>query len=97
MMITLYKTEGEDRPRYYSVDDRQGHLFSPHCLTVTWGTAPLAGRDQLLLFDSRRELDEKLRELIQARIRSGYRVLYSFFRSAEHERLRSALTVAAVS
>jgi hypothetical protein len=36
-------------------------------------------------------MDEKLRELIGKRIRSGYRVLYTFFRANEYEGIRDVL------
>ena len=43
MLITLYKTDTQGRIHYYSLDDRQGHLFSKHSFTVNWGTALVAG------------------------------------------------------
>ena len=97
MMITLYKTDRQDRIHYYSINDRQGHLFSPYSFTVNWGAALTAGREKVHVFETRRAMDRKLQELIQARIADGYRVLYSFFRNHEYEHLRPALRKAAVS
>ena len=96
-MITLYRTDQHDRIHYYSINDRQGHLFSPYSFTVNWGPALTAGRERFYVFESRRAMDRKLQELIQARIADGYRVLYSFFRSHEYEHLRPALRKATVS
>ena len=97
MMITLYKTDPDNRIRYYSINDRQGHLFSSYTFTVNWGAALTVGREKVYAFESRAEMDKKLQELIQERIRSGYRVLYTYFRSREYPHLRSVLRKAAVS
>lgn len=96
-MITLYKTDRNDRIHYYSINDRQGHLFSSYTFTVNWGPVLTAGREKVHVFESRREMDQKLQELIQSRITDGYRVLYSYFRNREYEHLRPALRKAAVS
>lgn len=96
-MITLYKTDHRDRISYYSINDRQGHLFSPYTFTVTWGPVPASGREKVHVFESRRAMDRKLQELIQDRVTDGYRVLYSYFRNREYEHLRPALRKAAVS
>lgn len=88
MMITLYKPDTSGRMRYYSISNRQGNLFSPYSFTVTWGVALSAGRDRQYVFESQRELDEKLRSLVDSRLKAGYKVLYTFFRKEERERLR---------
>ncbi len=97
MMITLYKTDQQGRIHYYSINDRQTHLFSPFVVTVNWGHALSAGREKVYVLSSRQEMDQKLQELIQRRVRRGYRVLYSFFRNQEYRFLRPALKKAAVS
>ena len=97
MMITLYKTDQQGRIHYYSLDDRQGHFFANFTFTVNWGTTPRAGREKVYVFDTRREMDEKLQRLIQDRVSSGYRVLYSFFRKQEYQYLKPVLRKAAVS
>ncbi len=43
MMITLYKTDVRRRIHYYSIDDRQGHLFSRYSFAVHWGRAHSVG------------------------------------------------------
>ena len=96
-MITLYKTDHQDRIHYYSINDRQGHLFTPHTFTVNWGVALTAGRERVYAFEGRAEMDSRLQELIRSRIRSGYRVLYTYFRDNEYAHLRPTLRKAAVS
>lgn len=96
-MITLYKTDRRGRINYYSLDDRQGHLFSPYAFTVHWGTTLVSGREKVHVFDSRKEMDLRLQRLITDRIRRGYRVLYTFFRNEEYRHLKPALQKAAVS
>ncbi len=96
-MITLYKTDRQGRIHYYSLDDRQGHLFAGFTFTVNWGTTLTAGREKVYVFETRREMDKKLQRLIQDRVSSGYRVLYSFFRNQEYRYLKPALRKAVVS
>jgi predicted DNA-binding WGR domain protein len=97
MMITLYKTDHKGRLHYYSLDDRQGHLFAKYTFTVNWGMTLTTGREKVHAFDTRREMDSKLQHLIQERVDSGYRVLYSYFRNHKYRYLKAALRKAAVS
>lgn len=97
MMITLYRTDQDDRIVYYSINDRQGHLFSAHSFTVNWGPALTVGREKVYTFERRSDMDQKLQELLRERIRSGYRVLYTYFRDHEYDHLRPTLRRAAVS
>jgi predicted DNA-binding WGR domain protein len=90
MLVTLYKTDSAGSLHYYSVHNRQGSLFTNYTLTVSWGSAPSAGREKLFLFESKPEQDEKLRELVQRKLAEGYRVLYSYFRNSEYETLGKA-------
>ena len=96
-MITLYKTDRQGRIHYYSLDDRQGHLFAAFTFTVSWGTTLTAGREKVHIFDSRSEMDRKLQGLIQDRVGRGYRVLYSFFKNQEYRYLKPALRSSGVS
>ncbi|MFP3959645.1 MAG: hypothetical protein ACLFUX_05720, partial [Spirochaetaceae bacterium] len=89
MLVTFYKADHGKEPYYYAIHDRQGNLFAPYSLTVTWGSELSAGREKVYTFPSRRELDAKLRELIDQRLKDGYRVLYSYFRRGEYRRLRA--------
>lgn len=83
MTITFYK-QSPVSTRYYTMHDRQGHLFSPYTFTSVWGTVLQSGREKVFVFDSRQEMDKKLRFLIKKRSKSGYRVLYSFSRGDEY-------------
>jgi len=91
MMITLYKSDRQGRIHYYSLDDRQGHLFAKHTFTVNWGMSLTAGREKVYEFDTRREMDDKLQQLIRDRVGREYRVLYSYFRNQEYRYLKPAL------
>lgn len=80
MTITFYKLTSAGT-RYYAMHDRQGHLFSPYTFTSVWGTVLQSGREKVFTFDSRLEMEKKLRFLMKKRISSGYKVLYSFSRN----------------
>jgi predicted DNA-binding WGR domain protein len=97
MMVTLYKPDKTGRMRYYSISNRQGNLFSPFTFTVTWGVALSAGRERQYVFESQQDLDQKLRELVNSRLKAGYKVLYTFFRKEERERLRPLIQRTRVS
>jgi len=97
MMITFFKIDARGLIHYYSISNRQGHLFSPYTFTASWGVALSAGREKQFVFDSQDELDRKLRDLIASRIRHGYRVLYSYFRYGEDHSLQPVLRRAAAS
>lgn len=97
MMITFYKTDSKGHIRYYSIDDRQGNLFTPHAFTVHSGVALTAGREKAFTFKTRREMDSKLRKLIDGRLKSGYRVLYSYFRNNEYKELQPIVHNAQIS
>ena len=83
MTITFYKQSAVST-RYYTIHDRQGHLFSPYTFTSVWGTVLHSGREKVFVFNSRKEMDKKLRFLIKKRIESGYKVLYSFSRGSTY-------------
>jgi predicted DNA-binding WGR domain protein len=97
MLVTFYRTNEEAAPYYYAVHDRQGNLFAKYSLTVTWGSELSAGREKVYTFSSRSELDAKLREIIDERLRDGYRVLYSYFRRGERRTLRARIRRASAS
>jgi len=80
MTITFYK-QSSAITRYYTMHDRQGHFFSPYTFTAVWGTVLQSGREKVFAFDSRCEMEKKLRFLMNKRIASGYKVLYSFSRN----------------
>lgn len=79
MLITLYKHDKRGRTWYYSLDDRQQSLFAPCTLTVQWGTDLLNGAKRQFTFDSPTERDNKVREILRAKLKD-YKVLYSYFK-----------------
>ena len=97
MLITLYRTDSQGHNHYYSLNDRQGHLFSSYTFTVTWGPSLSMGNEKQYTFETRDEMDRQLQKLVRARIREGYRVLYSYFRAEEYAELKPTLRRAAVS
>ena len=92
MMITLYRRNKDGSLRYFSISNRQGHLFSAFSFQTIEGSSVSAGREREYLFDSRREMDATIRELISRRLKRDYRVLYSYFRKHEYQRLRGFLS-----
>ncbi|MBN2508869.1 MAG: WGR domain-containing protein [Spirochaetales bacterium] len=87
MIITFYKTDSKGRPRYYSIHDRQGNLFSEYSFTIIWGMNLYKGREQAMVFETREAMDEKLRTLLLQKVAKGYKVLYSFSRDACYKKL----------
>jgi predicted DNA-binding WGR domain protein len=84
MIILLRKTTPKGTCYYYTLHDRQAGLFEHYTLTSMWGSSPDGGRQKAYSFTSTRELDEKLRQLMNRRLRSGYKVLYSYSRSENY-------------
>jgi predicted DNA-binding WGR domain protein len=91
MMITLYRIDARGASHYYNIHDRQGHLFSPFSFTVSWGKNLSMTREKPFQFSSQPEMDDKVRELLAAKFKAGYRVLYSYFRPREMEKLQPEL------
>ncbi len=92
-MITLYRRESDGRTRYVTITDRQGHLFGNPTLTVTEGDDFFLTRERHLTFETESEQQRELRTLIDRRFRSGYEVLYSFFRGNQFRSVKELLTV----
>ncbi|MBI9109291.1 MAG: hypothetical protein JEZ04_21270 [Spirochaetales bacterium] len=78
MMITFFTIENDGSMRYYSVHNRQPHFFSKYSFTAIWGMDQGSGRERVYTFQTRREMDNKLREIFNDRIKRGYKVLYSY-------------------
>ena len=97
MYIALFKLGSEGRTRYYTIHNRQGNLFTPFSLTVQWGSSPASGREKLIILNTGKELDERIRLLLRLRFRNGYRVLYSYFRAEESHYVSSEPTGASES
>ncbi len=88
MMVTLVREKPNGELAYFSMHNRQGHLFSPYTVTVVSGGSLRQGKERQLVFDSQRDLDEKVRSLINGRLSKGYRVLYSYFRANDDAMLQ---------
>lgn len=81
MMVTLVREKRNGELTYFSMHNRQGNLFSPYTVTLVSGDSLRRGKERHLAFDSQRDLDERVRTLIQNHLSRGYRVLYSYFRA----------------
>lgn len=90
MYITLYKSDRRGNVHYYTLHNRQGNLFTPYSLTLTWGPSVSNGREKLVILETRKEMDDRIRYLLRRRMREGYSVLYSYFRKDEHRYVRGA-------
>lgn len=83
MYITLYRSLPDRPTRYYTIHNRQGNLFTPYSLTVSWGASVSGGTERLLILESRKEFDERVRMIVRRKLHTGYQVLYCFLRSDE--------------
>lgn len=91
MTVTLYKIGKDGRKYYYSLHNRQKHLFSAYSYTVVWGRELQSGRERVYEFETRREMNARIRRTIARKVREGYKVLYSFARRSEENRILSEL------
>ena len=87
MTITFYKTNSRGETRYYTIHDRQGNLFNLYCVTTLWGGSTHSGREKVYTFNTEAERDRKIREICRSKIRSGYKVLYSFSRKPAYREM----------
>lgn len=90
MLVTLYKTDEKNRVHYYSIDDRQGNLFTRFHVCVTWGTNPQGGRVKHHELKNQEEKDALIRSLIRKKLKLGYKVLYTYFRDGVGETSESS-------
>lgn len=86
MIITLYKTGADGRTLYYTIHDRQQVLDAPFALCAAFRVGMGRERERLHRFESLADRDRMIRSLMARRLKDGYRLLYSFNRSAESER-----------
>jgi len=80
MIVTLYRTDPDGTIRYYSLHDRQPLLTHRYALTAAWRAGEGRERERVYGFDTRADMDRKVRELFGRRTRDGYVLLYSFMR-----------------
>jgi hypothetical protein len=85
MMITFYKAKKDGSLLYYSVHDRQSHLFSKYSFSTIYGMDQGFGRERVYTFQTRREMDKKLREIFNERVNIGYKVLYSYAKKPKYK------------
>jgi len=81
MLFTLYKPGADGKIRYYSIHDRQPMLYSRYALTVSWFAGNESAREKVYSFETRADMDAKLRTLFRTKLRDGYRMLYQFKRN----------------
>ncbi len=86
MIVTFVRTNG-NRRYYYTLHDYQTGLFGTYTLTVIWGPYIETGRRKVYTFETRTEMDRKLRRLVRRRFTLGYSLLYSYSRSAKYRKL----------
>lgn len=82
MIVTLYRTGTDGRMLYYTVHDRQQSLTSAYSLTSAFRTGNGREREKHHDFNSLAEMDAMIRKLLSRRVKSGYRLLYSWSRDA---------------
>lgn len=90
MFITLYRIGKHDRVHYYTIHNRQGNLFTPYSLTLSWGPSMESGHERLVILETRSDFDQQVRRLLARRFKEGYRVLYSYFRQDERRYVRAS-------
>ncbi|MCX7788975.1 MAG: hypothetical protein N2442_14895 [Spirochaetes bacterium] len=91
MMVTLYRKDNQGHAFYYTIHDRQGSLFAPFTLTVMWGRRLDRSREKIFTFATHQEMNRKVRWILDKKIRDGYRVLYSYFRSEDAADLKAKI------
>jgi predicted DNA-binding WGR domain protein len=95
-MITLFRIDTQGDAYYYSLHDRQGHLFSTYTFTAAWGKNLSLAREKVYTFETQRDMDLKIKKLLQDKLTHGYRVLYSYLRPEERKDFRPLLKKYAV-
>lgn len=85
MMITFYKVTNDGSLRYYSVHDRQSHLFSKYSFSTIYGMDQSSGRERVFTFQTRRQMDAKLREIFNERTSKGFKVLYAYAKKPKYK------------
>jgi hypothetical protein len=91
MMLTLFRLDDKGVAYYYSLHDRQGHLFAAYNLTATWGKNLVNSREKVYEFETRYEMDLKIKKILHAKLSQGYRLLYSYLRPEERKDFRPLL------
>ncbi len=91
MMITLYKAEDSGDIYYFCLSTRQDHESRFH-FCINWGFTLKNGRQKTFTYDSRDEMNRKMKLFITAKMKDGYKILYSFFRKDEYQHFQKVLS-----
>jgi hypothetical protein len=86
-MLAFYKASTKQKTQYYYIHDYQASLFSPHCLTIIWGKDLQQGRKKEFIFETRAEMDRKIREIVKKRVLENYKLLYSYPQKNDFKKL----------
>ncbi len=81
VIITLYKVGKDGALQFYTVHDRQNTLDAPYALCTAWRVGSGKERERLHRFATLADKDTMTRRIVAARLKDGYKVLYSFLRS----------------
>ena len=90
-MVTLYRKEDDGSTRYVTITDRQGNLFGYPTLTVTAGRDFFLTSERHFTYESAGEVQKALRGMIDRRLKSGFDVLYSYFRHRQFSGLEQKM------
>ncbi|GAB4365960.1 MAG: hypothetical protein Kow009_02740 [Spirochaetales bacterium] len=88
----MVKKDPKGHAYYYTIHDRQGSLFAPFTLTVMWGRRLDRPREKVFTFMTHPEMNHKIRWILDRKLRKGYRVLYSYFRSDDATDLKTKVS-----
>jgi hypothetical protein len=77
-MLAFYKTTEKQETKYYYIHDYQANLFSPFCLTIIWGKGIQQGRKKEYVFETRADMDLKIRSIVKKRVLENYKLLYTY-------------------
>jgi hypothetical protein len=80
MIITLYRVGKDGKTHYYTVHDRQPALDSPYAICASWRVGLGKERERMHRFQALPDRDKIIRRLIAARVKDGYKILYTFTR-----------------
>ena len=78
MVLAFYKSTENENFSYYYLHDYQQNLFTTFGFTILWGKGFETGRKKEYMFDSRQEMDHKIRDILLARIKEDYKLVYSY-------------------
>ena len=87
MVLAFYKKTDDDELLYYYIHDYQGTLFSRYCITAIWGKGVKPGKKKDFIFEDTDEMDNKVREILNKRVKEGYKLLYSYPHINDYKKL----------